>query len=267
MGVCSALRTAGSIASTHRAPSHTIAKGDDINLTMAELFGRSNGNCHGKGGSMNIADISGGMLGAVAPWSLELPIFTGADPDVILEGGEGVSDEGRFMARRTWRPSGICRLPMYAKPIDGPRTTWRRYAPDGGRVGREQGGVALAAEVSVICGGSITISIESPAARPVSIASASAPSMVRPYPGWTRITRPTHRRRFKFGIHLRASVDTGKGRGEVQDVGCESRAGFLVGCAQAVIVGFGPGDDAHDVRSGNVAGPSSRTEVECFAEQ
>ena len=73
MGVCSALRTAGSIASTHRAPSHTIAKGDDINLTMAELFGRSNGNCHGKGGSMNIGDISGGMLGAVAPWSLECP--------------------------------------------------------------------------------------------------------------------------------------------------------------------------------------------------
>ena len=46
------------------ATATTIAKGADINLMMAELFGRSNGYCHGKGGSMHIADFSVGMLGA-----------------------------------------------------------------------------------------------------------------------------------------------------------------------------------------------------------
>ena len=108
-------------------------------------------------------------------------------------------------------------------------------------LGGSRAGVAVAAEVSVICGGSIAISIEPPAARPVSIALASARSMVRPYPGWAWMTRPTHRHRFKSGIHLRASVDTGKRRGEVQDVGCELRVGFQAGCAQAAVVGFGPG--------------------------
>jgi TPP-dependent pyruvate/acetoin dehydrogenase alpha subunit len=63
VGVCTALRRDDKIASTHRGHGHTIAKGADIKLMMAELFGRSNGYCHGKGGSMHIADFSVGMLG------------------------------------------------------------------------------------------------------------------------------------------------------------------------------------------------------------
>ena len=53
--------------------------------------------------------------------------------------------------------------------------------------------VAVAVEVSVICGGSTAISIESPAARSGSIVLVPAQSMVRPYRGWTWITRPTYR--------------------------------------------------------------------------
>ena len=71
MGVCAALRTTDHIASTHRGHGHTIAKGADINLMMAELFGRSNGYWHGKGGSMHIADFSVGMLGARGSMSLK----------------------------------------------------------------------------------------------------------------------------------------------------------------------------------------------------
>ena len=84
---------------------------------------------------------------------------------------------------------------------------------------------------------SATISIEPPAARPVSIASASARSMARPHLRWTWMTRPTYQRRFRSGVHLRASVDTGKGRCEVQKAGCELRVGFRDGCAHAAIVG------------------------------
>ncbi len=64
VGVCTALRRDDKIVSTPRGHGHTIAKGADLQRMMAELFGRSNGYCHGKGGSMHIADFSVGMLGA-----------------------------------------------------------------------------------------------------------------------------------------------------------------------------------------------------------
>ena len=80
------------------------------------------------------------------------------------------------------------------------------------------------------------------------------------------MTRPTYRHQFKSGIHLRAYVDTGNGRGEVQGAGYELRAGFRNGCAQAAIVRSRPGADVPDVRSGNVAGPSSCAGVVCFTE-
>ena len=73
VGVCSALRTTDRITSTHRGHGHTIAKGADINLMMAELFGRSNGYCHGKGGSMHIADFSVGCWAPTASWARECP--------------------------------------------------------------------------------------------------------------------------------------------------------------------------------------------------
>jgi acetoin:2,6-dichlorophenolindophenol oxidoreductase subunit alpha len=105
VGVCSALRRDDKIASTHRGHGHTIAKGADIKLMMAELFGRSNGYCHGKGGSMHIADFSVGMLGANGIVGAGMPIATGAALAAQLEGsdrvsvaffGDGASNEGAF---------------------------------------------------------------------------------------------------------------------------------------------------------------------------
>src|SRR5438270_12860398 len=61
VGACSALRMSDYISSTHRGHGHAIAKGVDVVPMMAELFGRANGCCHGKGGSMHIADFSVGM--------------------------------------------------------------------------------------------------------------------------------------------------------------------------------------------------------------
>lgn len=63
-GVCQHLDDRDSIASTHRGHGHCIAKGVDVKAMVAEIYGRKTGACHGKGGSMHIADLSKGMLGA-----------------------------------------------------------------------------------------------------------------------------------------------------------------------------------------------------------
>lgn len=64
VGVCMQLTERDHIASTHRGHGHAIAKGCDVTAMMKEIFGRQGGLCKGKGGSMHIADISKGMLGA-----------------------------------------------------------------------------------------------------------------------------------------------------------------------------------------------------------
>jgi TPP-dependent pyruvate/acetoin dehydrogenase alpha subunit len=63
-GVMAHLRDDDFVASTHRGHGHAIAKGCDVNGMMAEIYGKTTGICHGKGGSMHIADVAKGMLGA-----------------------------------------------------------------------------------------------------------------------------------------------------------------------------------------------------------
>ena len=64
VGVCSALEKGDYAASTHRGHGHTLAMGARMDRMMAELFGRIDGYCKGKGGSLHIADLGAGMLGA-----------------------------------------------------------------------------------------------------------------------------------------------------------------------------------------------------------
>jgi pyruvate dehydrogenase E1 component alpha subunit len=63
-GVMAHLNADDYIASTHRGHGHAIAKGCDVKAMMAEIYGKRSGLCHGKGGSMHIADLAVGMLGA-----------------------------------------------------------------------------------------------------------------------------------------------------------------------------------------------------------
>ncbi|MFC5993075.1 thiamine pyrophosphate-dependent dehydrogenase E1 component subunit alpha [Pseudonocardia hispaniensis] len=63
-GVCLHLDERDAIASTHRGHGHCIAKGVDVGAMMAEIYGKATGSCKGKGGSMHIADLAKGMLGA-----------------------------------------------------------------------------------------------------------------------------------------------------------------------------------------------------------
>jgi acetoin:2,6-dichlorophenolindophenol oxidoreductase subunit alpha len=77
-GVCARLRRDDSVASTHRGHGHAIAKGVEVSRMMAELFGRETGTNRGKGGSMHIADVSVGMLGATGIVGAGIPIAVGA---------------------------------------------------------------------------------------------------------------------------------------------------------------------------------------------
>jgi len=63
-GVCAHLKDQDYITSTHRGHGHLIAKGGDLDQMMAELYGKRTGYCKGKGGSMHIADVDLGILGA-----------------------------------------------------------------------------------------------------------------------------------------------------------------------------------------------------------
>jgi pyruvate dehydrogenase E1 component alpha subunit len=64
VGFCLHLKDGDCIASTHRGHGHSIAKGCDVRGMMHEIFGRKDGLCGGKGGSMHIADLAKGMMGA-----------------------------------------------------------------------------------------------------------------------------------------------------------------------------------------------------------
>ena len=78
VGTCMHLDDDDYIGSTHRGHGHCIAKGADLKAMMAELYGKRDGLCRGKGGSMHIADLSKGMLGANAIVGGSPPLVLGA---------------------------------------------------------------------------------------------------------------------------------------------------------------------------------------------
>ncbi|HWI73708.1 MAG TPA: thiamine pyrophosphate-dependent dehydrogenase E1 component subunit alpha [Baekduia sp.] len=105
VGVCSALGEDDYLTTTHRGHGHVLAKGADVRGMMAELFGRADGLCRGKGGSMHVADPSVGILGANAIVGAGIPLATGAGLSSKLLGqervavaffGEGAVNQGMF---------------------------------------------------------------------------------------------------------------------------------------------------------------------------
>ena len=78
VGACAAIKSDDYITSTHRGHGHCIAKGADIRPMVAELFGKKTGYCKGLGGSMHIADLGRGNLGANAIVGANLPLGVGA---------------------------------------------------------------------------------------------------------------------------------------------------------------------------------------------
>ena len=105
MATCMELTEQDKITSTHRGHGHCIAKGADVGRMFAEFFGKETGYCHGRGGSMHIADIKTGNLGANGIVGGGLPIAVGAaltakrlgKPDVtVCFFGDGANNEGAF---------------------------------------------------------------------------------------------------------------------------------------------------------------------------
>ena len=78
VATCMELSDADKITSTHRGHGHCIAKGAEVRRMFAEFFGREDGYCHGRGGSMHIADVTKGNLGANGIVGGGLPIAVGA---------------------------------------------------------------------------------------------------------------------------------------------------------------------------------------------
>jgi pyruvate dehydrogenase E1 component alpha subunit len=104
-GVCAHLTPQDMITSTHRGHGHAVAKGARLDMMMAELFAKKTGYCHGKGGSMHIADLDLGILGANGIVGGGVPIATGAGLALKLKGtdrvtvaffGDGGSNTGAF---------------------------------------------------------------------------------------------------------------------------------------------------------------------------
>ena len=103
VGVCEHLGIEDKIVSTHRGHGHCLAKGCDLNGMMAEIWGSRDGLCKGKGGSMHIADIDKGMLGANGIVGAGSPIGVGAALAAKLDGkghiaitfsGDGACNQG-----------------------------------------------------------------------------------------------------------------------------------------------------------------------------
>lgn len=89
-GIMMHLNDMDRIASTHRGHGHCIAKGVDVHEMMAEIYGKSTGACRGKGGSMHIADLSKGMMGANGILGAGAPLICGAGLAAKFRGDGGV---------------------------------------------------------------------------------------------------------------------------------------------------------------------------------
>ncbi|GIN23064.1 thiamine pyrophosphate-dependent dehydrogenase E1 component subunit alpha [Siminovitchia fordii] len=105
VGACVPLTNEDKITSTHRGHGHSIAKGTDVKKMMAELLAKETGYCKGKGGSMHIADLDVGNLGANGIVAAGLPLGTGAALTskmkelgyvVLCFFGDGATNEGAF---------------------------------------------------------------------------------------------------------------------------------------------------------------------------
>jgi TPP-dependent pyruvate/acetoin dehydrogenase alpha subunit len=105
-GVCAHLNEDDYIASTHRGHGHCIAKGCDVKAMMKEIYGKKDGLCHGKGGSMHIADLDKGMLGANGIVGGGPPLVCGVGLSAKVRGtkqvgvaftGDGGSNQGTFL--------------------------------------------------------------------------------------------------------------------------------------------------------------------------
>ncbi|HEY4695703.1 MAG TPA: thiamine pyrophosphate-dependent dehydrogenase E1 component subunit alpha [Candidatus Hydromicrobium sp.] len=119
VGACQAIGRKDYIISNHRGHGHCIARGADIKKIMAELFGKSDGYCGGRGGSMHITDMELGILGENGIVGGGIPISVGAGLSCKMDGsgnvvlcffGDGAANNGVF--HEALNMSAIFKLPV-----------------------------------------------------------------------------------------------------------------------------------------------------------
>ena len=119
VGVSHHLRDSDTVSSNHRGHGHTLAKGVDPTGFFAEILGRATGLCKGRGGSMHVADLSRGMLGANGIVGAGLPITTGSALALKLRGqgdiavvyfGDGALAEG--LLHECFNIAALWKLPV-----------------------------------------------------------------------------------------------------------------------------------------------------------
>jgi len=137
VGVCSNLDDRDTIASTHRGHGHCIARGVDVGEMMAEIYGRKTGSCHGKGGSMHIADLSKGYAETTSStWSVASDNIADRAagfgmPGVILDGFDffavhEAASEAIARAREGGGPTLIeMKFTRYYGHFEGDQQTYR----------------------------------------------------------------------------------------------------------------------------------------------
>jgi TPP-dependent pyruvate/acetoin dehydrogenase alpha subunit len=109
-GVCAAMQPADYIISTHRGHGHCIARGGELKKMVAEVLGREAGYCRGRGGSMHIADIETGNIGANGIVGGGIPIGVGA--------GLGIRVRGTDQVAAIFFSDGACNNGVFAESLN-----------------------------------------------------------------------------------------------------------------------------------------------------
>jgi len=119
VGACAAIGPDDLLTSTHRGHGHCVARGGELKYMLAELCGKATGYCRGRGGSMHIADVSAGNLGATGIVAGNIPVGTGAaiackfndrGQVTLCFFGDGASNNGTF--HESLNLAGAWKLPV-----------------------------------------------------------------------------------------------------------------------------------------------------------
>src|SRR6202167_126448 len=119
VGVCAHLSREDVLFTSHRGHGHVLAKGSDLQATLAEILGREDGLCRGRGGSMHLVDAANGVLGATGVVAGNLSLAAGAAWAAQAQGkqnisvvffGDGATGGGAF--HETLNLAGLWRLPV-----------------------------------------------------------------------------------------------------------------------------------------------------------
>ncbi len=211
VGVCQHLGDRDVIASTHRGHGHCIAKDCDTEAMMKEIFGRADGLCGGKGGSMHIADLSKGMLGANGIVGGGPPLICGAalTAKTLKTGGvaiafvgDGGSNQGTTF--ESYNLAKVWNLPVVFVVEDNgyAESTASAWSVGGSQVGRGQGFGMPAVEVD----GHDFFAVWEAAREAIERArSGEGPSLL-------------HVKLYRYFGHFEGDAQTYKGAGEVEQV-------------------------------------------------